>query len=336
MIGRLPKSKCANMCGVVVGLLSCLLSPLANAGWFCSISHAYPQVRSINIVEGQVFVTLGEYFSREPKVPVVLKQSDTGSWERVADEAPVENTRVSSCGGNMNPPIDENWLLNWTDFERSRDYFAQEIGACAADGRALWAGSSFYGGEGYWGVGTLIRKDSESGNYNYIHDLNLQPYSTSHLEFFAKQLWIGTTHHGECGGSENGYGVMRFDLRTQYTVRPVPEICGFATREMRIHENQLWIATDLGLSVGKANADGQVDWQNFLPDLDDDKLMRPISCDALYEELLRSPKLATDTAFDMGYGFEDFWQRLQKLRPEFARSYMRKLHGHPKWEWPDY
>ncbi len=336
MIEHHPQSKCADLYAVLVGLAICLLSPLANAGWPCSISHAYPQVRSINIVEGQIAITLGEYFSSDVETLVVLMQSGTGGWVRIRDDAPIVNTQASSCGDSMNPPIDENWLLNRTDFARSRDYFEQEIGACTTDGRALWAGSSFYGGDGYWGVGTLIRKDLNSGRYNYVHDLNLQPYSTSHLEFFAKQLWIGTTHHGECGGLENGYGIMRFDLRTQYTVRPVPEICGFAVRGMLVHEKQLWIATDLGLSVGKENSDGQVDWRNYLPDLDDKKLMRSMTCDALYEELLRSSRLATDTAFDMGYGFEDFWQRLQKLRPEFARSYFRKLHGHPKWEWPEY
>lgn len=315
----------------------CLFSNTAIAGWPCSLSHAYPEISNLTVLDGSVVATLGDYFRTDRDSPIVLRQLENGGWAISDDEhAVTKTTTLSACDGQMTPPLDEYWLRTRKDFDRTKDYFEQEIGACTTDGAALWGGTSFYGGEGYWGVGALIRKDLESGEYRYYQDLHLQPYSTSHLAYFARKLWIGTTHHGECSGPEPGFGVMRFDLRHEVAVRKAPEICGFAVRSMIVHDDKLWIATDLGLSIGQALPNGDVEWQNYLPDLDDELLMRPVECDALYEELLRSPRIVTDTAFDMGYAFEDLWARLYDLRPEFVTQYLRKLHNHPEWERPSY
>ena len=123
------------------------------------------------------------------------------------------------------------------------------------------------------------------------------------------------------------------DLKREIGIHLAPEICGFAVRGMVEHDGQLWVATDLGLSVGTEQDEGTVAWTNYVPDLEHELLMRPVACYDLYEELLRSPRIATDFGFDMGYAFEDFWRRLSSLRHEFVRDYLRKLHGHPNWEY---
>jgi hypothetical protein len=96
---------------------------------------------------------------------------------------------------------------------------------------------------------------------------------------------------------------------------------------MTVFRGDLWVASDLGLARAQGAESGPVVWQNFVPDLNDERLMRPVACDALYEELLRSPILATTRGFDLGYAFEEFWNTLSKVRPAFVSRYPRRLHG---------
>lgn len=96
-------------------------------------------------------------------------------------------------------------------------------------------------------------------------------------------------------------------------------------------ENGRMVA-DLGIS--KLANDGTLVWTNYVPDLSHPDLMREISCDQLYADLLSSNEFAAIAGFDIGNAFDVFWQRLTSLRPEFMRRYMRELHGHPADKYP--
>ena len=314
-----------------VALIAVLPVSSANAGQFCSLYDAYPEVENIEIVDGNVNLRLGDYFNTDSGQYVALSQTTDGAWEVSFQpddqwQAPTE----SACDSRMAPPIDTEWLerhLAYEDSERSP--FNQAYAACLTVNGDLWAGTSFYGGEGLWGAGGLVRKNLDTGEYRYFRPYSLVGASINHMEYFGGQLWIGTTHHGECTGPEDGFGVTRFDLRMKEPRdREVNEVCGFAIRKMIKHDNQLWIATDLGVSVGQEDLNGEVEWQNYVPDIENEQVLRPVECDQLYKELLKSSRLASATGFDMGYGFEDLWRKLNG-RPGFKTKYLRELHGHP-------
>lgn len=311
------------------------VSSTSFAGFQCGIDKAYPEVTSLNVVDGQVEIVLGAYFSDEYLVRPVYRLLPDGQWTRLDDvEVTYFTGEPQGCDADMNPPLDEDWLQHNTKWAPDDLDFQQQIDACVTDGEQVWAGTSFYAAEGLWGVGAIVRKDSTSGRYHYFHSLKLKPYSTNHIARFGEQLFIGTTHRGECAGPAPGYGVMRFDFSRDY-VYDVTKVCGFATRAMLEHDDKLWIATDLGLSVGGLDDEGNVRWENFVPDPKYENLMRPVNCYDLYKELLQSERLASDYSMDIGFAFEDFWQRLQRLRREFVVQYLRELHGHPERKWPE-
>ena len=172
-----------------------------------------------------------------------------------------------------------------------------------------------------------MRQDLASGRFEYHRPYTLLNYSVSTIQYFDGRLWLGRTQHGECVGPEPGFGLSYYD-EARDSLRDVPGVCGFAIRSMSVFRGDLWVASDLGLARGRIAESGPVVWQNFVPDLDDHRLMRPVICDAFYEELLRSPDMAADTAFDRGYAFEEFWKTLSKVRPTFVSRYLRRLHGH--------
>lgn len=70
-----------------------------------------------------------------------------------------------------------------------------------------WCGISFYGGEGYGGVGGIVEEDIESDSFRYYRSHRLLDVSTSHLAYFGDNLWIATARYGECGTGV-GVGVL--------------------------------------------------------------------------------------------------------------------------------
>jgi len=320
------------------------------AGWPCSIDHAYPEVSELRVEDGKLVAILGTYFAQtkdigSPDRPRYLIEhprlstSVGGKWERNGVSGPPDSwyRRGEQC---IDAPVDEQaaWKAahgNVPFSKGSHDWFNQQISSCATDGRFLWGGISFYEGERGWGVGGLVRQDIETGAVEIVRPRQLIDGSTGPLAYFANNLWMGDTWFGECAGPSSGEGLKRLKQYDDfYGAEEVPEVCGFAIRDFQEFDGALWVATELGLS--KLTDDDGLTWTNFVPDLNHPELMRQVSCEALYEELLKSSRLAKTTGFDIGNAFDVFWERVSTLRPEFARSYLRKLHGHEADNYPRY
>ncbi len=314
----------------------------ASAGWLCSMNHAYPEVTHLDVVDGQLVATLGDYFATKPPSeprPIQLLLGDGDEWTRADRLMPTAFTPPHQREQCMEAPLDVKWLKYYYDDPDPANGFEQKINVCTTHGNVIWGGISFYGDESGWGIGGLVRKDLTTENVEYHRPEVLREYSVSEIQYYDDQLWIGTTFNGECSGPQNGFGLKRYDLawsKEHNIVRDVPEICGFAVRKFAVFDGDLWVATDLGLARSTKPLEGKLKWQNYVPDLSDERKMRPVECADLYEELLRSRRIATDTAFDMGYAFEDFWGRLTDLRPGFTSQYLRRLHEHEPAVEPNY
>ena len=330
-------------------LLACILvayaSP-ATAGWPCSIDHAYPEVSALSVEDGQLVAILGTHFlDVKEEVEVAgkvyevfvrefprLVMSADGTWTKtgVVDDAEFQNWHRGQC---IDAPLDAEaaWRSIRPDTpppSTQDDWFNQEILSCASDGQYNWGGISFYGAEGAWGVGGLVRENIETGEIDFIRPRKLINGTTDPLAYFAGELWFGQSWRGECGGPAPGTGLKKLWLHpnlNRYQVAEVPEVCGFAVRDFQEFDGALWVATELGLS--RLVEDDGLHWTNFVPDLADASLMREVQCDTLYTELLSSQEFAETEGFDIGYAFDAFWERLNELRPEFVRRYLRELHG---------
>jgi len=314
-----------------------------SAGQFCYINHAYPEVTHLDVVDGQLVATLGDYFATKPPPkpwPVQLVLSDNGEWTRMDRSVPTAFTPPHARQQCMEAPLDIRWLKYYYVDPSPENGFEQEIKVCTTHGNVSWGGISFYADEGGWGVGGIVRKDLTTDEVEYYRSPYLEDYSVSEIQYYDDQLWIGTTVNGECSGPQNGFGLKRYDLgwsnREDHYVRDVPEVCGFAIRKFAVFDGDLWVATDLGLARSSKTEEGNIKWQNYVPDLGDERKMRPVECEDLYEELLRSPRIATDTVFTSGYAFEEFWRQLADIRPDFASQYLRRLHGHEPVAEPNY
>lgn len=319
----------------IVMLLACVAHS-TYAATSCSMHHAYPGVVDLNVVDGQLVATLGQYFvpeSPSDQGPIQLVLNKQNTWRRSSTRSSAPGRYADRCDERMQPPLDIDWLKQYGHNPDPNSGFNQEIEVCTSHDRFSWGGISFYSGEDSWGVGGIVRKSLTTGEYVYYRPYILREYSVSEIQYFDKQLWLGTTHNGECAGLQNGYGLQRFNLLDQNSygfADDVPEVCGFAVRKFVVFDGDLWVASDLGLARSRRAKDGKLMWQNYVPDSENEYTMRPVECPDLYEELLHSSRIVMEDPLHMGFAFDDFWYRLSQLRREFVASYLRKLHNHPE------
>lgn len=321
---------CVVVCGGLPGL--------AVAGWSCGIDATLlPQVYALDVIDDQLVAYVGPIERNEGArgaSATVVTRDAQGNWAvQPRSQVPTRPDSVSS-DACMDPPPDEEWLrANRPWWDPENHYFQQKIGVCATGAGKRWGGISFYGGEGYGGVGGIVEKDIETGSIRYYRPLKLLDLSTSHLAYFGDNLWIGTAWYGECG-TGIGVGVLSAffannEMYADWTLGA--GTCGFQVADMVVHSDALWIATELGLS--KVSLSGsryhyeKFVWTNYVPTGDAARPMREVTCDQLYEELFQSEELATAPANDDGPPYAVLWSRISELRPNFAWQYVRKLNG---------
>lgn len=328
---------------LLISILMAYACP-ANAGWPCSIDHAYPEVSSLSVEDGKLVAILGtHFFDRKKEIEVNGKTYEVfvhprlvmlanGSWEKagVVDRTEDWSDRGGQCiDAPRDPEAASRWINSNSPTGRAQDdWFDQRVLSCASDGAYKWGGISFYGGEGGWGVGGLVKQNISTGEVEFVRPNKLIGDSTGPLAYFAGELWFGQTWFGECAGPPSGTGLKMLSFHQyskSYRVEEVPDVCGFAIRDFQEHDGALWVATELGLS--RLTENNGLHWANYVPDLDDPALMRPVECDALYAELLSSREFAETEGFDIGNAFDVFWDRLSELRPGFVQQYLRELHG---------
>ena len=308
---------------IIIGSISLLIAPSAGlAAWSCGIdSSLLPHVYSLDVVDGQLQAFVGQ------QTRVTL--GEDGEWiVRSSADLPSRHDSVyaESC---MDPAPDEDWLRANRELALTNPNFEQHIGVCATGTGKRWGGISFYGGEGSWGVGGIVEENLATGAVRYYRPGALLDYSTSHMEYFGDRLWIGTASYGECG-TYVGIGLLSaYFANDRLYADWVFDNCGFLVSDMVVHDDSLWIATEMGLSKVTRSKDRfkKFDWINFFPTTDENRPMREASCDELYEELFQSTDLASAPPNDSGHPYGQLWNRVSRLRPNFAWQYVRKLNG---------
>jgi len=247
------------------------------------MDHAFPEVSELRVENGELVAVLGAYFAERSNVgsgerPEYrtthprLAMSAGGEWRRAGDGGYPEFWFATGkqC---MDAPLDPE--AAWPYSDQSSPYdpawdaeFNQVIVSCTDDGVSRWGGITYYGDEGAWDVGGLVRKNIESGAVEFIRSAQMNKSSIGPIAYFAGRLWLGTAWFGECSGPPGGSGLKYlkyWEYSDIYALEEVPEVCGFAIRDFQEFRDALWVATDLGISK-LTNAE-DLRWDSFVPDL---------------------------------------------------------------------
>jgi hypothetical protein len=218
------------------------------------------------------------------------------AWRRGEPQVCADGHRCfdePSCAEAI-PPI----ALSREDFRRARPDLApdwddihieQGVGPCVREGDVVWFGIAFYQGEGTGGVGGIGRYDTTTQQLEVRRLPELADASVNRLALFGGELFLGTTHAYECVGDPPAAGVLRHDWRRNET-RGVP-VCGFVASDMLVQGEELWIATDLGVTRVRerlgAPAYERFAGETYVPERGELE-MRRVECGALYARLLDS------------------------------------------------
>lgn len=171
---------------------------------------------------------------------------------------------------------------------------SQTVASCHDTPESTLMGLGFYDGENTYGYGGIARLDKASGSLEVARNEYFADYSINSIIEYNDQIFAGTTGFYECYGLPPTSGLLLYNWdskRVSYLVNNA--ICGDVIHDMAIWNDEIWVATDMGLSKGTAPADPEhasimwrYNWKNYVPADNPDEGLREVSCKDLYHELL--------------------------------------------------
>lgn len=170
----------------------------------------------------------------------------------------------------------------------------QSVTSCHATPEHTLMGLGFYDGENSYGYGGIAKLDAKSGKIEIARNNFIAESSINSIIEYNGQTFVGTTGFYECSGLPPTSGLMLYNWnkkRVSYLVND--DICGEVIHDMAVWDNELWIATDMGLSKGTAPPDAsnastmwRYNWENYIPSKNPDEGLVKVTCKELYHELL--------------------------------------------------
>ena len=124
-----------------------------------------------------------------------------------------------------------------------------EVAAMVEDGGYLWLAIRYYAGEGFLGLGTIVRFEPKTNEARIYRSAELETSSVTHMVATAGKLWLGTMHEGE-GLVGPTAGLVRFDQATEEfrAYRPGKSaLMGSIVTALNADQDFLWVATDAGI-----------------------------------------------------------------------------------------
>lgn len=100
--------------------------------------------------------------------------------------------------------------------------YETEIGQSTGSARGIWAGNSFYSGEGFNGIGGVVFYDVNTRKFGVLRHPALVDCSAGALSVSDESLVVRTSWQGE-GGSTVCNGVVAIDLKTLKAVSYIPK-----------------------------------------------------------------------------------------------------------------
>jgi hypothetical protein len=205
------------------------------------------------------------------------------------------------------------------------DYEIDEFPSeCDVDDEAAWFGVNFYGGEGFIGMGGIGRFDRKTAQLEVRRPVELATYGVKRVVRGGDWIWAATTANTEGGGAPPALGLIRYnwlDGRLESFLDSEEGMCGFVIYDLLRAEDNVWVATDVGLS--RWNESEEI-WYNYLPLLGGAMSVPEVKCDAVYRQLLRNLPKEDEAYYEMTYArsyYDLLLKNLRLYRKEFIKNY---------------
>ncbi|HEY5292464.1 MAG TPA: tetratricopeptide repeat protein [Burkholderiales bacterium] len=192
----------------------------------------------------------------------------------------------------------------------------QDYGACALRDGTTWFGISYYEGEGSTGIGGIGRHDPKTGKTEIRRPEILRRSSITQLLYDGEYLWLGTAGNYECAGTPPTLGLVRYHWKTGRILTFLGGNggpCGLLVNGFVQLGDDLWVATDLGLSSWNRKTSK---WKNYVPDPSASPPMRETSCPDLYRQLTDTlPRSGWNEVMPASSPYHQLTETLARLRP---------------------
>lgn len=257
-------------------------------------------------------------FSQEnPAICHINQECKVTPWVAPTCTAALPSTeRLIENALRTDPSLVKKPLDHTISFTPHDNGIDQGYGACMLLGGKVWFGISYYDGEGITGIGGVGRYDTKTRKMELRRPEVLRGSSVSRLFHDGKYLWLGTAGNYECTGTPPTLGLVRYDWKTRKALTFLDENdgpCGLLVNEFLQLGDDLWVATDLGLSRWNRKT---AKWQNYLPEPDANPPMREMSCPDLYRQLAETlPRSGWNEVMPAASPYHQLMETLAHLRP---------------------
>lgn len=319
---------------------------------YCSDERMFPSVSAIELVDGNLHAMLGQKWYVNPDrwsggegntTETIVYDPRNARWSlgpRRPVPSPWGGTSEDACAESI-PPIDlsaeelfrfrpsllDTSLPKWTPIP-----IAQQIGACHRSDDVIWFGISFYEGEGATGVGGVGRYDLQTKQMEIRRPVKLRGVSVNHILAEGSRLWAGTTARGECVGQPATEGLVIYDWEADRTLDLGQHegMCGFVVHGLERIGDDVWVASDLGLSVGRKPMHPATSrrWEHFVPRPNANVPAQSVACHEIYRDLLDRLPYEGDESIAVGTSFyRIFFRSLMEFHPAFVEQYVAQESG---------
>lgn len=296
----------------------------------CYNEDAFPAAVALSAEDGGgVRITLGGYFvGPDGRLPL-LRHTDAGGWLALAETV----CAADSCRRRPAPACREV-IAGLPDAVLSGP-LRQRVSACVEHGGAIYFGLHAYQGEGVAQLGGLGRYDLAAGTLELRHLVALADKAVSHLLHDGEQLWVITRSQQECVGPQAGGDPFRYHW--EYDLVQPEEVCGLLVYDALLAGDDIWLATDLGVSQIRRERQGDYRGRprfrerstHFVPRRGKGVEMEAVACRPLYRELLAT---VTESARpdDQQTPFAVLFAQLASRRTEFLQAeYLENVRRRP-------
>lgn len=243
---------------LVLGFAVVLVARRLPAPLNCYSEGVLPLVYDLRVTSNGLSARLGgKWASMDRTIPTIRYTDENGWLEGAAIDKPEEPAQ-ETC-----PPIFRNFNIAESS---DSEWTSTTSVVCAASGRHIFGGASFYDGEGVSGTGAIARFDTESGILDVRHPRFLRDLSIDHIAAEGSTLWFATTQHFECVGDPFARGLVRYDWDTaRITTYEGSDDgpLGFVVHGLVLTPARVWVATDIGVSMLDRSTGA---WRHWIPE----------------------------------------------------------------------
>lgn len=287
-------------------LLSFFLMVELEASFSCYSEDKYPATHFLGLTKDKLprIALVGKDINWDSKSAPIFEQTKTG-WVAAGEKSCHPSWKcLMSSKKNCAVAIPEIKMtikeaLATRELENVPLSIEQKVSTCVQNGDDVYFGIEFYEGEGVDGVGGLGKYNTKTKEMEIRRLLPLKDTSVTNIVLDGTDLWISASSHYECTGLVPNVPLIRYNWDKNYIYNLKESdinFCGFNVHDMYYENNKLYIASDMGLTIGHREkidyGDGAVSYEwrkpfkHYISDAKDPDKVVWTTCAGLYDKIL--------------------------------------------------